>query len=456
MQIDINEAGKTYSNKNYSLLVSAFKSLKSALGSLLADEAIDSEETTTKEQKEAATWALSDLASALGRELAEMTPNAYILDIFPQENVIVYQVGWRGGYYERSYAIDDTGVATFGDPREVSRKVSYVPTSDNDPAPAMTMTTEAASTIEIIGDQVELIERAVSDDGVTMLKLISPGVGSSGYYPAEVLKRDGPKVFKAGLHNLIDHPTAQEAAARPEGSIEKLGSTLIEDAQWKDQYLDSKGKDHGAGLYARARVVPNFVPTLNTIAGDIGVSIRASGQAKIGTVDGKPMPIIETIDQARSVDYVTLPGRGGKIISLVESANQKGNQAMAVDEKQFAELQETNRKLAEGIARLQEGQALTRADHVVRTTLATFPTLPRATRERLQLSLPGRFELSEAGTLDETKLIETVKNEVSNELAYLASLGVGQLRDLGGNVAMNESLSVADLEKQIADDLAAL
>jgi hypothetical protein len=43
-----------------------------------------------------------------------------------------------------------------------------------------------------------------------MLKLISEGVGSSGYYPKEVLQRDGPKVFTKGLFNLIDHPTPQQ------------------------------------------------------------------------------------------------------------------------------------------------------------------------------------------------------------------------------------------------------
>ena len=52
------------------------------------------------------------------------------------------------------------------------------------------------------------------------LKLIAPGKGSSAFYPAEVLKRDGPKTFTKGTHIYINHATsAEEAKARPEGRL---------------------------------------------------------------------------------------------------------------------------------------------------------------------------------------------------------------------------------------------
>lgn len=456
------EVGKVYSAKNLGSIIAAYKSLRTALGELLADEALNDPEDAPKEDekpptkvKEAASWSLSDTANALARELAEKVPNAYILDIFPEENLIVYQVGWRGGYYECGYAIDATGVATFTDPIEVSRKVNYVRTSDGAPTP-IPITTDESAQVEIIGNEVALIERAVTDNGLTMLKLISPGSGSSGYYGEEVLKRDGPKVFVKGLHNFIDHPTAQEEAQRPEGSIDRLGSILAENAQWRDSYIDTSGVDQGKGLYARAQVTPDFREKLNTIAGDIGVSIRAVGQARIGTIDGKQQPIIETITQAKSADYVTLAGRGGKVIELLESARIKGVDAMAIDDKQLQELQESNRALADQVHSLRGALVRNQADQVVTHTLTAYPTLPAQVKQRITASI-GALELpiNEAGSLDQTKLVEAVKLAITNETAYLAQLGAGQLKGLGG-LALQEGASQETLAKQIADNLAAL
>ena len=64
--------------------------------------------------------------------------------------------------------------------------------------------------------------------------LIKPGKGSSAFYPAEVLKRDGPKVFKAGTPMRIDHPTRAEESARPEGSVKDWGAVLESDAAWNE------------------------------------------------------------------------------------------------------------------------------------------------------------------------------------------------------------------------------
>lgn len=427
------ETGKVYSKKNGSKLKEAYHALKAAL----AEHFLDLEDDT--EVKEAVSWALSDTASALGRELAEQTPNAYILDIFPDESLIVYQVGWRGGYYQCSYTVDSTGVATFGTPQEVSRKVSYIPTSDNDPIPPINNVSMESKLIEIETGAIELVERAVNSDGVTMLKIISPGVGSSGYYSEEVLKRDGPNVFTKGLHNLIDHPTAQEAQARPEGSIEKLGSTLLENASWKDSYHDSKGTDWGKGLYAKAQVVPDFVGKLNTIASNIGTSIRASGKARMGTVDGKEMPIIESIEVAKSVDYVTLPGRGGRVVELMESA-KIGEVDMAISETEFNEIKTQNHNLVTMIEVLRGDLNRNAANALVEKGLTAYPTLPAATKNKIAVSMSTVvLPLNESGALDTTKFGAMLKDTVSAETSYLASIGVGQVRGLGSSNPIEET-----------------
>ena len=63
-----------------------------------------------------------------------------------------------------------------------------------------------------------------------LVKIISPGRGSSGYYTKELLERDGPQIFKRGTLMYINHATAAEEAARPEGDYSKLAAVTTADA----------------------------------------------------------------------------------------------------------------------------------------------------------------------------------------------------------------------------------
>jgi hypothetical protein len=162
----------------------------------------------------------------------------------------------------------------------------------------------------LVGDVVALLESAISADGTMPVKLIQPGWGSSGYYSADVLKRDGPSVFKAGTHMFVDHPGFSEEADRPERSIRDIGGVLATDAWW-----DPNGAK-GPGLYAKAKPVEAFRPLLDELAPNIGVSIRAHGTAKSGEAEGKRGPIIEKLlaDAMTSADFVTVAGAGGQIV----------------------------------------------------------------------------------------------------------------------------------------------
>lgn len=392
----------------------------------------------------------NDELSILSSELREdVDANAYILDVF--DTNLVYSVGydWSSsgkGTYQIDYTVTDNGDVTWGTPIEVVRKVTYVPSIEE--------TVSESADIDITTDEVSLVERAVSNDGTVMLKLISEGVGSSGYYSKEVLRRDGPKVFTKGLFNLIDHPTPQQEKERPEGSVLNVGSTLKEDAKWYDSWKDKNGNDQGAGLYAPATVKPTFREDLSVIANDIGMSIRAKGKARKGIVDGVEMPIIESIDKALSVDYVTLAGRGGKVIDMVESARNVSasivkDTIMAVDEVELTKLQEANRKLSDQVARLTEATARATALTTVDTVLATYPTLPRTAKARVRRSFESAdLAFTESGNLDNAKLIESVKNEVANETAYLTQLGVGSVKGLGST---HTPLQESDPEKMYSD-----
>jgi hypothetical protein len=165
-----------------------------------------------------------------------------------------------------------------------------------------------------VGEFVPLEERALQRDGTVPLKIIAPGWGSSGYYPAEVLERDGPKVFKSGLKMYWNHPTATEEAERPERDLRDLAGELVSDARW-----DANGPK-GPGLYAQAKVFEGYKGAVEELAPHIGVSIRAVGRARAGEADGRQGAIIEQLVQARSIDYVTEPGAGGKVLQLFEAA----------------------------------------------------------------------------------------------------------------------------------------
>jgi len=420
----LHEAGKVLNKANKSRIHAALDAIRAVLTA-----AGDLDDESPTDVKEAAGFANSDLHAALSREIREKVSNrAMIEDIF--DSNLVYRNGWDGGWMQCDYAIDETGVATFGTPIEVSRKVQYVPTSDQSPQPVPTNTYESA-TVELEGDSVALVERAVSNDGTVMLKLISPGWGSSGYYSREVLQRDGPKVFKRGLHNYIDHPTAIEEATRPEGTLTRLGSTLQEDAKWYDHWIDPKGVDQGPGLYASAKVVPDFGKTLDVIAPDIGTSIRASGKAHIGEVEGRRGNIVDAITEGKSVDYVTIAGRGGKVLPLYESARKNTSQEseMTIDTATADRLA----KLEETIARQNEALCLRDAQTLVESEIRKYSQLPQPTRDRLCNPVNGlarRYTLKD-GVLDSAALVEVVKTAVTEEMQYLASLGSGSPRYMG-------------------------
>ena len=168
--------------------------------------------------------------------------------------------------------------------------------------------------MQIMGDVHPLVERAVRKDHTVPVKIIQPGWGTSGHYSKDVLERDGPNVFRKGLKMYWDHPTQREAAERPERSLRDLAGELVSDAAWRED------GPAGAGLYADAKVFEHFRSAVDDLAPHIGVSIRARGTVKPGEADGREGNLVTAITDAASVDFVTVPGAGGKVLELFEAA----------------------------------------------------------------------------------------------------------------------------------------
>lgn len=150
--------------------------------------------------------------------------------------------------------------------------------------------------------------------GRVLLTIITPGQGSSGVYTPEVLERAAAeRVFPRGTQGMVDHPTLTEGADRPEGSLHNLALVLTEDARWD-----------GNALVAEARVRSTYRDIVDEFSDFIGVSISAAAQIGDGGVIERLIP-----DPFNRVDLVTVPGRGGRIAAVLESA--RAREAMASD-----------------------------------------------------------------------------------------------------------------------------
>lgn len=165
---------------------------------------------------------------------------------------------------------------------------------------------------QTLTESTPLAAGATAGGSLVKVQLITPGWGSSGYYsPAVLAEAAGSRVFPTGTHMYLDHPTAQEAADRPERSVRDLAAVLTTDAT-----VDPAT----GGLVAEARVFAPYQGVIAEMADAIGVSIRATGTGSVGEAEGRRGLIIDRLDEGLSVDFVTAAGRGGRVLELLESA----------------------------------------------------------------------------------------------------------------------------------------
>lgn len=147
--------------------------------------------------------------------------------------------------------------------------------------------------------RARLRESASKTEALLDVCLIDEGQGSSGMYSAATLRQaESDRVFDAGLHCYVDHPTSAEELERPVRSVQNLAGCLEVAATFKDQ-----------GLWSTVRVFSSHKAFIVERAAVIGLSIRASGDVE-ETAAGR---VVTRLVSAESVDFVTRAGRGGRI-----------------------------------------------------------------------------------------------------------------------------------------------
>jgi hypothetical protein len=268
------------------------------------------------------------------------------------------------------------------------------------------------------------------------IKLISPGTGSTAHYPADVLERDGPKVFKKGTLMFWNHPTAKEAAERPEGNLDNLAAITTKDAEYRHD------GPKGPGLYAEAKVMADYAQKIEERAPHIGLSIRAGGSGDGSKVNGKP--VLKSIDYAESVDYVTKAGRGG--VALAEAARDAGIlPPINTQESGDMTLQEAQALINDGIAKavgplkLAEAKRSAQAEAV---RILESVNLPEVAKQRIAERAVATVATE---AFDAAKFREIVVAEAKAEGQYIAQLtGGGRVTGLGDSAPFAGPISEAD------------
>lgn len=397
--------------------------------------------------QEAAELSHDDIRKQLSDALQDLYRGSnqycYLVDIFGDDSKGEVVYACDGDLLKAPYTMaNKPGVRSCS--IEIDLAVDVLPKTIYEPEAQETAASESAPVSSVTpAGSMKLVESATFSDEMRLtesagpqseyaVKLIAPGKGSSAFYPAEVLKRDGPKTFKAGMHMYWNHQTEAEESARPEGDLSHLAGVLTSNA-----YYDEAGKK-GPGLYAKAKVFADYATQVQEKAPHIGLSIRAVGEAEPGVMkEGRP--VLSSFLAGESTDFVTRAGAGGLI--LTESANAaEENDMDAVQLKEFndakAKLALAEAALAANAAsllkvnqRLALGEASRAADRYFGSLQGIAPGIVARVTERV---LKGTVPLTEAGELDLVTFNEVLAKETKDETAYISSLtGGARIQGLG-------------------------
>ena len=276
--------------------------------------------------------------------------------------------------------------------------------------------------------------------------------GSSAYYPAEVLERDGSKAFPVNTPVYMNHPTADEKWNQPERDAEKIIGYLATEAAFEPD-----------GLYANIHIYSDKREWLLERAERIGLSIIAQGNVE-ETADG---PRLTSLTYGQSVDVVTRAGAGGKFVTVLESAIENSAPESVAEDKEKEQNMELPKEFLEAMdALVGSVKALTeRADKEDTAKAEALAEAERLAEEASKAQAPTFADIDTAMTEAElpaasratvltavqggADLVETVKAEKEKVEAILSEAGTkfsGHVSDEGKNTfAESEKVVVSGI-----------
>ena len=147
--------------------------------------------------------------------------------------------------------------------------------------------------------------------GRFLVKIIDVGEGSSAEYTEEALRdAEARRIFPAGTHMYLDHAGVGRRGPHGERSIKDLASVLTSDARYDE---------NERALVAESEAMDGYQETLKSLAPHVGLSISATAEVNPPARSGGK-PVVSRFLAAESVDWVARAGRGGQVLSILESA----------------------------------------------------------------------------------------------------------------------------------------
>jgi len=201
--------------------------------------------------------------------------------------------------------------------RHRRRVAEQSPTAVLDP-PAQAAETAAGSARRAVVHSAFAEATADRKPGRLLVQLIRAGWSDNGvYYPAAVLKRDGAQAWPQGTHLFVDHAPDDDDQRFPVGSLKNLAAWQTSDARWDETRQALVAEVQTYALWREA--VDDWARS-----GAIGLSIRAWVTANHGEAEGRDGLVVEEINAGRSVDFVTRPAAGGRVLAVLESTRPVG------------------------------------------------------------------------------------------------------------------------------------
>lgn len=188
-----------------------------------------------------------------------------------------------------------------------------------------------SAAVELPRDAYEIREAitqpgAIRSDGLVALHIIRPGLGRGKgrhVYEADMLQREVNAGRFKDWKMYLDHqaPQAKKAAGGLPRSLRDLGGYIKE--AWWDANVPADAR-HGKGAVVGLAKPTRFVRSLiEDIPEAIGASVAAMATSVRPVMyEGQTALLVEGIQERGSVDWVTEPGAGGRVVNLMHALQE--------------------------------------------------------------------------------------------------------------------------------------